>query len=65
MAVERRVLMMRIAEDQLPGPGGAMQLSLPDTVNELLDTEGWRVVSHHIATADLTGTLVLSLYVER
>ena len=62
--MERKLLLMRVDESLIPAPGGAVQLDLPETVDAVLD-QGWRVVSHHLTASDLSGSLLLSLFIER
>lgn len=66
MSTERKLYLLRVQASAVPVSGGPSQgLALPDVVTEELDAEGWHVISHGLMAADLSGDLMLSLYVER
>lgn len=64
---ERRLYAMWMHSSLIPEPdsGEVQRLDLPDLVTQELDEGGWNVVHHTVKVPDLSGDMLLTLYVER
>lgn len=67
VAIKRTVYVVRVPVSMIPAAGDldVQVLYFPAGLTEVLDAEGWRVVSHTTAFPDLSGDMMLSLYCER
>jgi hypothetical protein len=62
---ERALYLVRLQAEQVPDAGNVQKLSLPEPLTEMLDSEGWQVMSHELAIPNFDGGMILSLYCER